>query len=130
MHQGYFEDKGEQPMDWKALFGKTYTRRELMQDAQWLLLLIGALQIQLALIIAIIAKAFIVDSIIFAAIGFGFALLSLIRIYWARFASMLIWTGAFIADYYLRQNPFSIFFIIAGVLLIYRMIRFRGQNES
>ena len=116
-------------MDLKARFGKSFTRQELMQDAQWLLLLIGALQIQLGLIIAVLARAFIVESIVFAAIGFVFVLLAMIRMYWARFAAMLIWTGALVVDFYLRRNPFAVFFIIVGILLVYRMVRFRNQND-
>ena len=114
----------------KIFGGKTRTRQELMEDAKWLLLLVGALQIQLGLVIAILARVFIIESIVFTAIGLGFVLLAMIRMYWGRFFAMLVWTAALIADFYLRHNPFSIFFILVGLLLIYRMIRFRNQTAT
>lgn len=115
-------------MEWKLSSGKPFTRPELMEDAQWLLLLVGALQIQVALIIAILAREFTVEAMVFAAIGLIFILLALLRVYWARFIAMLIWTGALSADFMMRRNIISIFFILVGVLLLYRMIRFRNCN--
>ena len=114
----------------KLFSGKTYTREGLMTDAQWLLLLLGALQIQLALVIAILNHAFIFESLVFSGIGLFFTLLSLIPNYWGRFLAMLIWTVAISADFYMRHNIFSVFFIFAGLTTVYRMIRFHKKADA
>ncbi len=101
-----------------------------MVDSQWLLFLVAAFQIQLGLIIAILIRAFIWESILFLLIGTAFALLALIPRYWGRFLAMLIWTFTLIVDFCLRRNPFSVFFIGIGLLTVYRMIRFWKDPPS
>ena len=101
-----------------------------MADSQWLLLLAGALETQLGLVIAILARTFTWDAIMSLLIGTAFIFLALIPRYWGRFLAMLIWTSALLVDFYLRRNPFSIFFIVIGLLTIFRMIRFWRSSST
>ena len=107
------------------ILNKVHTRKEVMDDALWLILLVAVLQWQLALVIAILAKAFTPESIFFVGSGLFFLLLAVIPGYWGRFVALVLWTGVLGFDFYLRSNPFSLFFILFGFVLLYRIIRFR-----
>jgi len=98
----------------------------VMEDVKWLLLLAGAIFVQMALF-----KAFesLPSGAPFLCVAAVFVAIAVAPYFWPRSALMLVWTLGMIGDFALRANPFSLAFAGVGGYHLYRLLRARFHKE-
>lgn len=111
----------------KAFLFPTYSRDQSSEDVKWLLLLAGAVAVQMGLLKIILSLESGVQ-ILWG--GLILIVLTAIPFFWTRLLILALLTAAAGWDYALRKNPFSILFILVGIYHMYYMIRCWNHKEG
>ena len=98
-----------------------------LDDSKWLLITTGALLI----LIGLLKIAIPTPGVLFFLVGGALLILGAqISIVGVRLALLILWTLGITADFFVRQNPLSIIFILMGVWLTIKILRLPPDESS
>lgn len=98
-----------------------FSREEISEGVMWFLRLAGACYLQAGLLKLAQENDF---GWTLVGAGIGFIVISTVKFYIVRLLAISGWTVFLIFVFFVRQNPFSIFFAVIGIFHIYKMLRY------
>ena len=111
----------------KELFFGESSNDCAMEDAKWMLCVIGCNLLMFGLLRSFFGWQTIIVPFL---AGAAFIAIGLIPLYILRVAAFAIFTVLLWVDFYLRHNPFSIAYSLIGVYHVYLLLRWKPIAEK